>query len=150
MVLVAKSLEFSLFIFIASNFADSFSLFPEEPHFKSLLRCDAKLESFFNKTITSSLTLLFLLLTACLHLLSPAYTAGLLWCSCCRHQYLKVCKSEAAWGNQGKNKRMHWFLQSSGLNSLILCSSATTCRADKLMLVIPCLLFSRLPVLLFP
>lgn len=77
MVLVAKSLELSLFIFIALNFADSFSLFPEEPHFKSLSSYDAKLESFLNKTITS-LTLLLLLLGACLHLPSPAYTSGLL------------------------------------------------------------------------
>lgn len=79
MVLVAQSLELSLFIFIASNFVDSFSLFPGEPHFKSLPRCDAKLESFFfNKTITSSLTLLFLLLSACLHLPFPVYISGLL------------------------------------------------------------------------
>lgn len=60
MVRVAKSLGLSLFIFIASNFADSFPFFLGEPHFKPLSRCDTVLELFFNKAITSFLTTLFL------------------------------------------------------------------------------------------
>lgn len=58
--MVAVSLGLSLFIFIASNFADPFSFFLREPHFKSLSRCDTALESFFfSKTTASYLTLLF-------------------------------------------------------------------------------------------